>query len=544
MLKKEISPFATLGLRPWLTKQLQKLGLKTATPIQQNCIPAILEGRDCIGAAKTGSGKTFAFALPILEKLSEEPTSHFALVLTPTHELAYQISEQFLVAGQPMGVRVCVVSGGTDQMIESQKLMQRPHIVVAMPGRLADHLTGCDTFSFDNLKYLVVDEADRMLNGDFDESLAVIERCLPKERQNLFFSATMKDFMKESSIFPISKECFEWSEESEVATVDTLDQRYMLCADYDRDMVLIEALRKYREENENANVMIFTNTKKYCQLLSMTLNNMGIENVCLHGFMRQKERVAALNRFKSNHVRTLIATDVAARGLDIPSVQLVINHRLPRTPKEYIHRVGRTARAGRKGMAISIFRFPRDLELLGEIETAINTKLTEHPLDQRMVERIFMQVNVTRRESEIQLDNNDFDERAQNYRRKQWILEGRDPDAMEEIYRKKQRDKLREARRQRKERQKEWAEKVPTLTQDERFKGVDAARFENRKNTKSAQQKTEISDGKSVVNSKSNRKIKLNSKSKVINKNNTKKNVKLLSGEKQNKFIRNKKKTN
>lgn len=200
--------------------------------------------------------------MPILQKLSADPTNHFALVLTPTHELAYQISEQFSVAGQPMGVRVCVVAGGTDQMIESQKLQNRPHIVVAMPGRLADHLTGCDTFSFDNLKFLVVDEADRMLNGAFDESLAVIERCLPKQRQNLFFSATLKDFLKESSIFPIPRDVFEWSEEMEVATVQTLDQRYVLCADYDRDMVLIEVLRKYREENETANVMIFTNTKK------------------------------------------------------------------------------------------------------------------------------------------------------------------------------------------------------------------------------------------------------------------------------------------
>lgn len=152
------------------------------------------------------SGKTFAFALPILQKLSEEPTHHFALILTPTHELAYQISEQFNVVGQSMGVRVCVVAGGTDQMIESQKLQNRPHIVVAMPGRLADHLTGCDTFSFDNLKFLVVDEADRMLGGAFDEHLAIIEECLPKERQNLFFSATLKDFLKESSIFPISEQ--------------------------------------------------------------------------------------------------------------------------------------------------------------------------------------------------------------------------------------------------------------------------------------------------------------------------------------------------
>uniref|UniRef100_A0A1B0G4Q3 RNA helicase n=1 Tax=Glossina morsitans morsitans TaxID=37546 RepID=A0A1B0G4Q3_GLOMM len=453
MLKSEANPFQLLGLRPWLVKQLRKLdflanatstGLKEATPIQRNCIPAILEGKDCIGAAKTGSGKTFAFALPILQKLSEEPVSHFALVLTPTHELAYQISEQFLVAGQPMGVKVCVVSGGTDQIIEAQKLMQRPHIVVAMPGRLADHLTGCDTFSFDNLKFLVVDEADRMLNGDFDESLAIIENSLPKARQNLYFSATMKDFIKESSIFPIRKECFEWSQESQVATVETLDQRYLLCANYDRDMVLVEALRKYREENETANVMIFTNTKK--------------------------------------QVRTLIATDVAARGLDIPSVQLVMNHHLPRTPKEYIHRVGRTARAGRKGIAISIFRFPRDLELLGQIENAINTKLTEHPIDQRMVERIFMQVNVTRRESEIQLDNNDFNERAQNYRRKQWIVEGKDPDEMENLYKKQQKDKIRELKRQRKERLKFTKSKESSkLMEDERFKVIDAEKFQSGK---------------------------------------------------------------
>ncbi|TMW43946.1 hypothetical protein DOY81_010978, partial [Sarcophaga bullata] len=162
-----------------------------------------------------------------------------------------------------------------------------------------------------------------------------------------------------------------------------------------------------------------------------------------------------------------------------------MNHRLPRTPKEYIHRVGRTARAGRKGMAISIFRFPRDLELLGEIEEAINTKLTEHPIDQKMVERIFMQVNVTRRESEIQLDNNDFDERAQNYRRKQWILEGKDPDEMENLYRKKQKDKIKEIKRQRKERLEQLQDKEPTkLMQDERFKTVDNERFEKKKKSK------------------------------------------------------------
>lgn len=163
----------------------------------------------------------------------------------------------------------------------------------------------------------------------------------------------------------------------------------------------------------------------------MTMNKVGIENVCLHGYMRQRERVAALNKFKSNHVRTLIATDVASRGLDIPNVLLVINHRLPKDSKEYIHRVGRTARAGRHGLAISIFRFPRDLGFLGDIETAINAKLVEHTIDQRMVERIFMQVNVSKRECEMVLDNKDFDDRAHNYRRKKWIENEQDPDEME-----------------------------------------------------------------------------------------------------------------
>ncbi|KFB51001.1 AGAP005130-PA-like protein [Anopheles sinensis] len=423
--------FADLGLTYWITRQTEKLGLRRPTPIQVECIPRILQGQDCIGAAKTGSGKTFAFALPILQKLSEEPTANFALVLTPTHELAHQIAEQFIVAGKPMNARVCVVTGGTDQLLESQKLQARPHIVVAMPGRLADHLSGCNTYSFAALQFLVVDEADRVLSGSFDDDLKVINKFLPAKRQNLFFSATMKDFLKMSCVLPIADDAYEWTEQSEVATVETLDQRYILCADYDRDMMLVEALRKYREEHEDASVMIFTNSKKDCQVLSMTLDKIGFENVCLHGFLRQKERVAALNRFKSKHVRILIATDVASRGLDIPDVQLVLNHRLPKMPNEYIHRVGRTARAGRSGLALSIFRFPRDLEFLGEIESLINTKLTEHPVDDKLVQRIFMQVNVARREAEMNLDNKDFDERQSNYRRMRWMQQGLDPDEME-----------------------------------------------------------------------------------------------------------------
>lgn len=401
-----------------------------------------------------------------------------------------------------MGLRVCVISGGTDQILESMKLQNRPHIIVAMPGRLEAHLTGCNTFSFESIKFLVLDEADRLLSGSFDETLTVIEKFLPKERQNLFFSATMKECLKQSSLFPIADDVFEWSEDTTIKTVETLDQRYVLCADYDRDMVLVEVLRKYKEDNPDSNVIIFTNKKKDCQVLSIALNSVGLENVCLHGFMRQKERVAALNKFKSNIVRILIGTDVASRGLDIPNVQLVLNHRLPKFTNEYIHRVGRTARCGRKGLAISIFRFPRDLEFLAQIEGLINTKLTEHQIDQRLVERIFMQVSVAIHEAETKVDNTDFDTRIENYRRKKWIVEGKDPDEEEAKWQKELKKRIKARKAARKvDRTAKKDEKQPQIaTEDDRFKNVEMSqkkkKFTPSSKTKDFKSKKIFSPGK------------------------------------------------
>ncbi|CRK92896.1 CLUMA_CG006240, isoform A [Clunio marinus] len=455
----EITTFESLGLEPWICKQLKKIGLKQPTDVQKHCIPKILSNRDCVAAAKTGSGKTFAFALPIIQKLAEEPTHNFALVLTPTHELAYQIAEQFLITGQPIGIRVCVVAGGTDQMLESLQLQNRPHIVIAMPGRLEAHLTGCNTFSFDSIKFLVIDEADRMLSGSFDESLVVIEQFLPKTRQNIFFSATLQENLKAKVLFP-SSDAYEWYEEASVKTVDTLDQRYVLCTEFDRNMVLFETLRKYKEDHEDGNVIIFTQKKKDCQILSMALNSIGFENVCLHGYMSQKERVSSLCKYKSNIVRILIATDVASRGLDIPNVQFIINHRLPKFANEYIHRVGRTARAGKSGMAVTLFRFPEDLNFLEKIESLINTKLKEHVIDQRLVEQIFMQVKVAVIEAELIIDNSKFDEKAANYRRKKWLEDGLDPEEQEEIWQKSIKEKIKE----RKARRKDLNKKFPVTT--------------------------------------------------------------------------------
>ncbi|XP_075982298.1 putative ATP-dependent RNA helicase Dbp45A [Anticarsia gemmatalis] len=439
--------FTQLGVKPWLIKQLFSLGIKSPTPIQKGCIPQILAGDDCIGAAKTGSGKTFAFALPILQNLAEDPYGIFALVLTPTHELAYQIADQFSILGQPLKLRVCIVTGGSDQIEEALKLCKRPHIVVAMPGRLADHISGCDTFSLKKIKYLVLDEADRLFSESFQDDLETIFNALPAKRQNLLFSATITDDVRESKLLPLNKDhLLTWSETDTQLTVNTLDQRYVVCPAYARDVYLVQTLRKYRETTPSSHVIVFTDTKKECQVLSMMLNAISMDNVCLHGFMRQRERVAALAQFRSNLKCTLVATNVAARGLDIPTVDLVVNHKLPLEPKEYVHRVGRTARAGRSGMAISLIT-PYDILRLGEIEDAIKTKLTEYKIDDDEAVKIFTTVSVTRREQEAQLDNEEFEQRKRNYRVKRWIQAGVDPDMMEEGLEEMRRKRIKAAKK-------------------------------------------------------------------------------------------------
>ncbi|KAJ8728760.1 hypothetical protein PYW07_006456 [Mythimna separata] len=454
--------FAELGVKTWLIKQLFSLGIRSPTPIQKACISQILAGEDCIGAAKTGSGKTFAFALPILQHLAEDPYGIFALVLTPTHELAYQIADQFSILGQPLKLRVCIVTGGSDQLEESLKLAKRPHIVVAMPGRLADHITGCDTFSLKKVKYLVLDEADRLFSESFQDDLETIFNALPAKRQNLLFSATITEDVRESKLLPLNKDkLLTWTETDSQLTVTTLDQRYVVCPAYARDVYLVQTLRKYRETKPSSHIIVFTDTKKECQVLSMMLNAISMDNVCLHGFMRQKERVAALTQFRSNLKCTLVATNVAARGLDIPTVDLVVNHKLPLEPKEYIHRVGRTARAGRTGMAISLIT-PYDILRLGEIEEAIKTKLTEYKIDDDEAVKIFTTVSVTRREQEAQLDNEEFEQRKKNYRIKRWIQAGVDPDMMEEGLEEMRRKRIKAAKKAKLARIKEVQSQIQT----------------------------------------------------------------------------------
>ncbi|XP_019393883.1 PREDICTED: probable ATP-dependent RNA helicase DDX49 [Crocodylus porosus] len=424
--------FGPLGLAAWLAEQARRLGLVRPSAVQAACIPPILEGRDCMGCAKTGSGKTAAFVLPVLQKLSEDPYGIFCLVLTPTRELAYQIAEQFRVLGKPLGLKDCIVVGGMDMVTQALELSRKPHVVIATPGRLADHLRSSNTFSLKKIKFLVLDEADRLLEQgctDFTKDLEVILGAVPANRQTLLFSATLTDTLNELKSLAMNKPFF-WESLAEVRTVDELDQRYLLVPERVKDAYLVHLIQTFQDEHEDWSIMIFTSTCKDCQILNMMLKKFNFPSVALHSMMKQKQRFAALAKFKSSVFKILIATDVAARGLDIPTVQVVINHNTPGLPKIYVHRVGRTARAGRHGIAITLVT-QYDIHLVHAIEEQIKTKLQEFSVEERAVLDILTQVNVTRRECEIKLEAANFDEKKEINKRKQMILEGKDPDLEE-----------------------------------------------------------------------------------------------------------------
>ncbi|NXX22568.1 DDX49 helicase, partial [Podargus strigoides] len=397
-----MAEFRALGLAPWLVEQARQVGLSRPTPVQAACIPPVLQGRDCMGCAKTGSGKTAAFVLPVLQVLSEDPYGIFCLVLTPTRELAYQIAEQFRVLGKPLGLKDCVVVGGLDMVAQALELSRKPHVVIATPGRLADHLRSSNTFSLKKLKFLVLDEADRLLEqgcADFTADLEVILEAVPARRQTLLFSATLTDTLNELKSLAANRPFF-WEAVSEVRTVEELDQRYLLVPEALKDAYLVHLIQTFQDEHPDWPIIIFTKTCKDCQVLNMMFRKYSFPSVALHSMMKQRQRFAALAKFKSNIFKILIATDVAARGLDIPTVQVVINHNTPGLPKIYIHRVGRTARAGRKGIAITLVT-QYDIHLVHAIEEEIKLKLQEFSVEEKLVLNIFTQVNVTRRECEI-----------------------------------------------------------------------------------------------------------------------------------------------
>ncbi|KAL9635892.1 MAG: hypothetical protein Q9164_003184, partial [Protoblastenia rupestris] len=342
--------FQGLGIIDPLCDACTALGYRVPTPIQHEAIPLALQGRDLIGLAETGSGKTAAFALPILQALMDKPQPLFSLILAPTRELAYQISQAFEALGSLISVRCAVIVGGMDMVPQSIALGKKPHVVVATPGRLLDHLENTKGFSLRKLKYLVMDEADRLLDLDFGTIIDKILKVLPRERRTYLFSATMTSKVETLQRASLSNPARISISINKYQTVSTLLQSYLFIPYKDKDLYLVHLINDHAGQS----AIIFTRTVNETQRLAILLRSLGFGAIPLHGQLSQSARLGALGKFRGRSRDILVATDVAARGLDIPSVDIVVNFDLPPDSKTYIHRVGRTARAGKSGHAISM----------------------------------------------------------------------------------------------------------------------------------------------------------------------------------------------
>jgi len=370
--------FATLGLSAPILETLEKLGYETPSPIQLEAIPAVISGKDVMAAAQTGTGKTAGFTLPILERLSTGNRPHSnhvrALILTPTRELAAQVEASVQAYSSKLQINSTVVFGGVKINPQMMKLRKGCDILVATPGRLLD-LFQQGAVKFSELEILVLDEADRMLDMGFIHDIKKILAHLPKKRQNLLFSATFSDDIRKLAKGLVN-DPVEISVTPRNATADTV-QQCIYPVDKGQKVGLLIHLIK---ENDWQQVLVFSKTKHGANKLTKKLEEKGITAAAIHGNKSQGARTKALASFKAESIRVLVATDIAARGIDIDQLPHVINFDLPNVPEDYVHRIGRTGRAGTKGEAASLV-CAEDFKDLSNIE-----RLIKQVIDRRTVE--------------------------------------------------------------------------------------------------------------------------------------------------------------
>lgn len=420
--------FKSLGVCEELCEACERLNWIYATPIQRQVIPLALEGRDIIGVAETGSGKTAAFALPIIQDLlkgGRYDRRIFALVLVPTHELAEQVSNQFRALGSSIGLKCALIVGGHDVNSQRVALNNKPHIIVATPGRIVDHMTNLKGFNLRSLQYLVMDEADRMLSADFETEINEILTHIPHERHSYLFSATMNNKVAKlnrvSLTNPVKVEIIK-----EHLTVDKLLQYVILAPAKFKDIYFVYLMEKLMGKS----MIIFCDTRANAHRVSLMLNQLDFPAVLLHGKMTQEKRTGSLNKFKSKDRTILVSTDVCSRGLDIPHVDVIINLDIPKTGVDYLHRVGRTARAGRSGSAYT-FVTQYDAELFASIEDHINKnkegnedretiKMTKFDVDKGMAMKLSDTVGQAQAEARRKMSElDDLKKRSRKHPKKQ-----------------------------------------------------------------------------------------------------------------------------
>ena len=377
--------FADFGLDPKIQKAVSEQGYTIPTPIQAQSIPHVLAGRDLMGAAQTGTGKTAAFVLPIIQQIlrhasnSASPARHpiRALVLTPTRELAVQVAENAASYSKHTDLRAAVVYGGVDMKEQVGILRNGVEILIATPGRLLDHI-GSKVANLSQVEILVLDEADRMLDMGFLPDLQRIINLIPAQRQTLLFSATFSPEIKKLAQSylrtPVTVEVARQN-----AAADTVKQVVHMVASADKQNAIVRVLEERTRQGLSRQCIIFTNSRLGCARLSRALERDGIKAGAIHGDKSQGERTLTLDAFKSGAIEALVATDVAARGLDIPDMPCVINHELPYNAEDFIHRIGRTGRAGSTGDAIALVD-ASEKRLLDDIEKLMKRKLDIKPL--------------------------------------------------------------------------------------------------------------------------------------------------------------------
>jgi ATP-dependent RNA helicase DeaD len=365
--------FAEIGLSEALAQTLNELGYETPTPIQQQTIPLLLAGHDLIGQAQTGTGKTAAFSLPILDRLDLTRGALQALVLTPTRELAIQVAEAIHTYARHLGrIRVTPIYGGDSIQKQISRLRGPMHVVVGTPGRIMDHLRR-GTLDFKSLRFVVLDEADEMLRMGFLEDVEWILKQTPEGRQTALFSATMPREVRRITERYLNKpKAVEIKHKT--LTVPTVEQHYFHVSEKQKLVVLTQLLETRAAEDGDA-ILIFTRTKLGAGDLAERLQARGYEAEAMHGGMTQSQRESVVRRMRAGQVEIVVATDVAARGLDIEQIGLVINYDIPNDPESYVHRIGRTGRAGRAGTAI-LFVAPREERMMREIENYTGQRLT------------------------------------------------------------------------------------------------------------------------------------------------------------------------
>ncbi|EFY95026.1 DEAD/DEAH box helicase [Metarhizium robertsii] len=390
--------FKELGIVDSLCEACESLNYKFPTPIQEKSIPIALQDRDIIGLAETGSGKTAAFALPILQALLDKPQPLFGLVLAPTRELAHQIGQAFEALGSSISLRCAVIVGGLDMVPQAVALGKKPHIIVATPGRLVDHLEKTKGFSLRTLKYLVMDEADRLLDMDFGPAIDKLLKFIPRERRTYLFSATLSSKVESLQRASLRDPVRVSVSSNKYQTVSTLLQNLLVVPQKRKDTYLIYLVNEFTGKS----TIVFTRTVWETQRIAILLRTLGFGAIPLHGQLSQSARLGALNKFRSGTRDILVATDVAARGLDISKVDVVLNYDLPQDSKTYIHRVGRTARAGKSGIAISLVT-QYDIEIFQRIEAALGKKLDIYPTEKEEVLAFQHRVEEAQREARIEM---------------------------------------------------------------------------------------------------------------------------------------------